>query len=100
MDKPSERKKDSKAWGDTDTGIVEKTPGKEGKIERFDNMWHKPTTITGGAADKRLHENNYCKEYLDEKSKSKDSLSGLLDKVLNDSGGPPYCNISRPNRVL
>ena len=100
MDKPSERKKDSKAWGDTDTNIVEKAPGREGKIERFDSMWHKPATITGGAADKRLHENNYCKEYLDEKSKPKDTLGGLLDKMLDDSGGPPYCNISRPNRVL
>lgn len=100
MDKPSERKKDSKAWGDTDTGIVEKTPGKPGKIERFDDFWHKPTTITGGSADKRQRENNYCKEYLDEKSKKSDSLGGLLDKILDDTSGPPFCNVSHTRRVF
>jgi hypothetical protein len=97
MDKPSERKKDHKEWGDTDIGVQTHS---RGKIEQMDGLWHKPTTITGGSAEQRLRDSNYCKMAHEEEGKKKETLGGLLDKIINDTSGPPYCNTSKPQRVF
>lgn len=90
MDKPSERKKDAKAYGDTDLGIHDYSAG--GKREQLDGLWKVPT-ITGGTFSSRIIRNEYCKE-ADAKKVSADKLTESLIE-----GGEPLENRSRPRAV-
>jgi hypothetical protein len=92
MDKPSERKKDSKAWGDTDAGTI-RTFGPENKRAELEGLWdHAPKEVVGQDLG-RLLTNNYCKE-----DTGKASTGDLIDEIIN--GGPPFANVSKPNRIL
>ncbi len=90
MDKASERKKDAKACGDTDIGIHKYGPGNV--RAQLPSMWdHAPKEVVGLGLD-RLLTNDYCK------SGDKDSATELAEEIL--SSGPPFSNVSKPNRVL
>jgi hypothetical protein len=92
MDKPSERKKDSKTWGDTDAGTV-RTFGPENKRAELEGLWdHAPEEVVGQGLG-RLLTNDYCKE-----DKGKASTGDLIDEIVN--GGPPFANVSKSNRIL
>lgn len=92
MDKPSERKKDSKEWGDTDVNTVREF-GKCDTRAELGGLWdHAPEAVVGQGLG-RLITNNYCKE-----DKGKASTGDLIDEIIN--GGPPFANVSKPNRVL
>ena len=91
MDKPSERKKDSKEWGDTDVGSIRRFSSGNVRAE-LDGLWdHAPKEVVGLGLD-RLLTNDYCK------SGDKDSPTELAEEIL--SSGPPFSNVSKPNRVL
>lgn len=92
MDKPSERKKDLKAWGDTDVGSIRRF-GPENVRAELDGLWdHAPEEVVGQGLG-RLLTNDYCKE-----DKGKASTGDLIDEIIN--GGPPFANISKPKQVL
>lgn len=98
MDKPSERKKDNKEWGDTDIGVHDYEAG--GKREQLDGLWGF-TTITGGSRDQRLRGNNYCKTDHEKYEKNKDNPEYLLGEALKgiDTRGPPVENTSQPHSI-
>lgn len=100
MDKLSERRADSKPRSGKDVDIGVYDHGAGGKCETLDGLWHKPNTITGGSADQRLRDNNYCKTAHAEHAKKKNTIGGLLGDMLNDTSGPPYLNTSKPHRVF
>jgi hypothetical protein len=90
MDKPSERKKDHKEWGDTDAGTI-RTFGPGNKRAELEGLWdHAPEEVVGLPLS-RLLTNNYCKESGKEKP-------DLMDEIIN--GGPPFANVSKPKAVL
>jgi hypothetical protein len=92
MDKPSERKKDSKSFGDTDAG-TERTFGKCNVRAELDGLWdHAPKEVVGQGLGWLLT-NNYCKE-----DDGKASTEDMVDDIINS--GPPFANVSKPNRVL
>lgn len=92
MDKPSERKKDSKAFGDTDAG-TERTFGECNVRAELECIWdHAPEAVVGQGLG-RLLTNNYCKE-----DKGKASTGDMVDEIIN--GGPPFANVSKPKRIL
>jgi hypothetical protein len=92
MDKASERKKDSKAWGDTDAGTV-RTFGPGNKRAELDGLYdHAPKEVVGQNIG-RLLTNNYCKE-----DSGKAKTDDLVDAIIN--GSPPFANVSKPNRIL
>ena len=92
MDKPSERKKDSKAFGDTDAGTI-RTFGPENKRAELEGLWdHAPKEVVGKDIG-RLLTNNYCKE-----DSGKASTDDMVDEIIN--GGPPFSNVSHPKRIL
>lgn len=95
MDKPSERKKDNKEYGDTDIGTHDYGAG--GKREQLDGLWGFPT-ITGGSRSQRLVANNYCKTDHEKHEKNKDNPEYLIGEALNsmDTRGPPLENTSGP----
>jgi hypothetical protein len=99
MDKPSERKADSKKYGDVDIGITKFGPYNE--RQSLKNMWEHET-ITGGSVTQRLANNDYCKVSHEKYEKNKNNPQGLLDMLLEnaDTRGPPLLNISQPKRVL
>lgn len=90
MDKPSERKKDAKGYGDTDLGIHDYGAG--GKREQLDGLWKVPT-ITGGTYSSRIVRNEYCKEQDDKKVSADKLVESLID------GGEPMENKSRVRAV-
>jgi hypothetical protein len=100
MDKPSERKADSKKWGDTDVNTT-RDFGAGGERQTLDDLWSRPT-ITGGSIQQRIAGNNYCKEAHAKYEKGKNEPGGLLDALLEsaDTHGPPLMDESKPNRVL
>jgi hypothetical protein len=90
MDKPSERKKDAKAWGDTDVGDIRKF-GPDNVRAQLAGLWdHAPKEVVGLPLD-RLITNCYCKETGDKKP-------DLIDEIIN--GGPPFANVSKPKQIL
>jgi hypothetical protein len=92
MDKPSERKKDSKDWGDTDVG-AERKFGPCNTRATLGGLWdHAPKSVVGKELG-RLITNNYCKE-----DDGKASTGDMIDDIINS--GPPFANISKPDRVL
>ena len=91
MDKASERKKDSKKYGDTDLGVHRFGPGNV--IDRMDGLWSIPSKEVVGLGPERILTNNYCKSNNDKKEKV-----DLMDELLDN--GPPMLNISAPKRVL
>ena len=92
MDKPSERKKDSKSWGDTDAG-TERTFGKCNTRAELEGLWdHAPKEVVGQGLG-RLLTNNYCKE-----DDGKSSTEDMIDDIINS--GPPFANVSTPKRIL
>lgn len=92
MDKASERKKDNKAWGDTDVNTI-RDFGAGGKRAELGGLWdHAPKEVVGQDLG-RLMTTNYCKE-----DNGKSSTGDLIDDIINS--GPPFCNVSKPNRVL
>jgi hypothetical protein len=92
MDKPSERKKDSKAWGDTDVDTIRDFKA-GGKRAELGGLWdHAPEEVVGQGLG-RLLTTDYCKE-----DKGKASTGDLIDKIIND--GPPFANVSKPLRIL
>ena len=98
MDKPSEQKKDTKAWGDTDIGIHDYCAG--GKREQLSGLWGF-TTITGGSRDQRLSGCNYNKIHHAKYEAIKNVLPYLLGEAVKKIGtsGPPIENISEPRIV-
>ena len=52
--------------------------------------------VLPGSRDQRITDNNYCKVYLEKKEKP----DSLLDMIKEDTGGPPFDNVSRPKRVM
>lgn len=90
MDKASERKKDAKAYGDTDLGIHDYGAG--GKREQLDGLWRVPT-ITGGTYSSRIVRNQYCKD----QSKKEASADKVLESLID--GGEPMENRSKPRAV-
>lgn len=98
MDKASERKKDSKSYGDTDIGTRDYGAG--GKREQLDGLWGF-TTITGGSRDQRLRGNNYCKDSHAKYENDKNNPEYLLGEALKsiDTRGPPIENTSQPRIV-
>lgn len=90
MDKPSERKKDHKAEGDTDIGIHKFGPcNVRASLPTF---WdHAPKEVVGLGLE-RLLTNEYCKE------PDKDSKEELIEDVI--SSGPPFSNVSKPKQIL
>ena len=92
MDKPSERKKDSKDWGDTDTGTERKFGPCNVRAE-LEGLWdHAPKEVVGQDLG-RLLTNNYCKE-----DKGKASTGDMIDEIINSS--PPFANVSTPKVIL
>jgi hypothetical protein len=91
MDKASERKKDSKAWGDTDVGVHKYGPCNV--REQLDGLWDHPGKEVVGQGLGRLLTNNYCKE-----DNGKASTGDMVDDIINS--GPPFANVSKPLRVL
>jgi hypothetical protein len=90
MDKPSERKKDHKDYGDTDTDTV-RTFGPCNKRAELGSFWdHAPESVVGLPLS-RLLTNNYCKE-------GGKKEPDLVDEVIN--GGPPFANVSKPKAIL
>lgn len=49
-----------------------------------------------GSRDQRIADNNYHKTYLSKKEKKE----SVMDMLKEDTGGPPFENISRPKRVM
>jgi hypothetical protein len=92
MDKPSERKKPVKEFGDTDVNTV-RTFGVDNKRETLDDLWDRPTIL--GMTDQQRMSNNYCKEATKKKG---DLLDVLVDNA--DTRGPPLLNVSSTKRVL
>lgn len=91
MDKPSERKKDNKEWGDTDVNTI-RDFGAGGKRAELGGLWdHAPEEVVGQSLD-RLMSTDYCKE------KDKDTPLEQIEEMV--SKGPPFCNVSKPNRIL
>ena len=95
MDKPSERKKDNKEWGDTDVGIQDYGAG--GKREQLPNMWAFPT-ILSGSREQRLVNQNYCKESHAAYDKNKGNPNHTIGEVLNslETSGTAKENTSQP----
>lgn len=92
MDKPSERKADSKKFGDTDAGTERKFGPCNVRAE-LEGLWdHAPKEVVGQGLG-RLLTNNYCKE-----DNGKASTDDMIDAIVN--GSPPFANVSKPNRVL
>ena len=92
MDKPSERKADSKKFGDTDAGTIRKFGPCNVRAE-LEGLWdHAPKEVVGQGLG-RLLTNNYCKE-----DNGKASTDDMIDAIVN--GSPPFANVSKPNRVL
>jgi hypothetical protein len=92
MDKASERKKDSKAWGDTDVG-TERTFGKCNVRAELEGLWdHAPKEVVGQGLG-RLLTNDYCKQ-----DDGKASTEDMVDAIVN--GSPPYANVSKPKVIL
>jgi hypothetical protein len=92
MDKASERKKDSKDFGDTDSGTV-RTFGPQNKRAELEGLWdHAPESVVGQGLG-RLLTNDYCKE-----DKGKASTGDMIDAIVD--GSPPYANVSTPKRIL
>lgn len=92
MDKPSERKKDSKEWGDTDAG-TERKFGECNVRAELEGIWdHAPKEVVGQGLG-RLLTNNYCKE-----DDGKASTGDMVDDII--TSGPPYANVSTPRRIL
>lgn len=90
MDKASERKADSKKWGDTDLGVHKFGPGNV--IERLPSIYdHAGKEVVGLPLD-RLLTNDYCK------SGDKDTAEEQMEDII--SSGPPFSNVSKPKRVL
>lgn len=89
MDKPSERRRDSKACGDTDIGVQDYGAG--GKREQLNGLWGVASKEVVGLSPSRIMTNDYCKENDDKKP-------SLLDEILEH--GPPILNTSKPNRVF
>ncbi len=91
MHKASERKADSKREGDTDIGVHKFGPCNT--IASLDGLWdHAPEAVVGQGLG-RLLTNNYCKE-----DSGKAKTSDMVDDIINS--GPPFANVSKPNRVL
>lgn len=91
MDKASERKKDSKAEGDTDVGIHKYGPCNT--RAQLEGLWdHAPKEVVGQDLG-RLLTNNYCKE-----DKGKASTGDMIDEIINSS--PPFANVSTPKVIL
>jgi hypothetical protein len=92
MDKASERKKDSKSFGDTDSGTI-RTFGPDNKRAELEGLWdHAPEAVVGQGLG-RLLSNDYCKE-----DKGKASVGDMIDKIVD--GSPPYANVSTPKRIF
>jgi hypothetical protein len=53
-------------------------------------------SLLPGSQDQRRTDNNYCKVYLEKKEKKE----SLVDMIKEDTGGPPFDNVSRPKRVF
>lgn len=90
MDKPSERKAETKKCGDTDLGIHDYGAG--GKREQLDGLWRVPT-IVGGSYTSRIVRNEYCKEPNKDKEKADKLVESLIDN------GQPMENVSKPRAV-
>jgi hypothetical protein len=93
MDKPSERKKDTKDCGDTDVNTT-RDFGAGGKRAQLAGLWSIVPEEVVGLGPERLMTNCYRKEISGEKKEKVD----LLDEILDH--GPPLLNTSKPNRVL
>jgi hypothetical protein len=92
MDKASERKKDSKAWGDTDVGTTREFGPCNTRAE-LDGIWdHAPKAVVGQDLG-RLMTNNYCKE-----DSGKATTGDLIDDIINS--GPPFANVSKPKQIF
>jgi hypothetical protein len=99
MDKPSERKADSKKYGDEDIGTWDYGAG--GKCQSLKDLWDR-NTITGGSIQQRIAQNDYCKENHAKYDKNKNNPKSMLDMLLDsaDTRGPPLMDESKPKRVL
>jgi hypothetical protein len=95
MDKPSERKKDSKAWGDTDVNTCRDFDA-GGKREQLAGLWSIPSKDVVGLGPERLMTNDYCKEK--EGAKDKGKKLDIADEVMTH--GPPLLDISHSGRVF
>ena len=92
MDKPSERKADSKKFVDTDAG-TERTFGPCNVRAELEGLWdHAPKEVVGQDLG-RLLTNNYCKE-----DTGKAKTDDIVDDIIN--GSPPFANVSTPRRIL
>jgi len=92
MDKPSERKKDHKEFGDTDAG-TERKFGPDNVRAELEGIWdHAPKEVVGQGLG-RLLTNNYCKQ-----NDGKTSNEDMIDEIINS--GPPFANVSTPRRIL
>ena len=95
MDKPSERKKDNKEYGDTDIGIQDYGAG--GKREQLPGLWGF-VTITGGSREQRLVGQDYCKDnhaaYDKNKSDPKHTVGKVLERI--QTTGRAEENTSQP----
>lgn len=93
MDKPSERKKDSKDWGDTDVDTMRDFKA-GGKRAELGGLWdYAPKEVVGQGLD-RLVTTNFCKEAKG----GEPSADELADKLLNS--GTPIVNASKVQRIL
>ena len=95
MDKPSERKRDSKREGDTDVGVQDYKAG--GKRAQLDGLWSIAPPEVVGLPETRVLTNCYCKE-TGEKGKGEGAKPDLMEEIVTN--GPPLLNVSKPNRVL
>lgn len=91
MDKASERKKDSKDWGDDDVG-TERKFGLGNVRAELDGLWDPAPKEVVGLPLERLLTNDYCK------SGDKDSKLELIEEMV--SSGPPFANVSKPKRIF
>ena len=95
MDKPSEQRKQSKDWGDTDIGVHNYHPvSNAGKREQLNGLWDIASEEVVGQPKSRLMTNWYKKPSPDCPTPKPD----LLDEVIEH--GPPVLDTSKPRRVF
>lgn len=91
MDKPSERKRDTKECGDTDVGVQDYGAG--GKREQINGLWGVASEKVLGLPPERMITGCYTKRD-DGKHKKLD----LVDIIM--TSGPPALNTSKPKRIF
>ena len=97
MDKASERKKDSKSWGDTDVNTT-RDFGAGGKRQELAGLWSIPGEEVVGLGPDRILTNEYCKKPEKGEGSAKEEKADLMDEIL--TGGPPLLNMSKPKRIF